>query len=109
MATKKDDRLAWGVTLLVFGLLFLIRQLHLLPDNISVLIFDIRNYPLIMGAIFLLLHSNKSVGLVLVIVGLLFRLSDIIRCTKHLSDFILPSVLVLVGIILIFGVKKGKK
>jgi len=106
MSNKKDNRLAWGVTLLVFGCLFLVRQLQILPAGIAPYIFDFKNYPLIIGAVFLLFHSNKNIGIVLVVVGLLFRLSDIIQLTRHISDFIWPVLLIIAGGILVFGIKK---
>ncbi len=106
MSNKKDNRLAWGVTLLIFGCLFLLRQLQVLPSEIAPYIFDIKNYPLIIGVIFLLFHSNKNIGIVLVVVGLLFRLSDIIQFTRHISDFIWPVLLIIAGAIMVFGIKK---
>lgn len=106
MPNKKDNRLAWGVTLLVFGCLFLIRQLQLLPAEISPYIFEFKNYPIIIGVIFLLFHSNKNIGIVLIVVGLLFRLSDIIQLTRHISDFIWPVLLIIAGGIMVFGVKR---
>ncbi|MDP4237903.1 MAG: hypothetical protein Q8904_00340 [Bacteroidota bacterium] len=106
MSNKKDNRLAWGITLLVFGCLFLLRQLQILPSEIVPYIFDFKNYPLIMGVIFLLFHSNKNIGIVLIVVGLLFRLSDIIQLTRNISDFIWPLLLILAGAIMVFGIKK---
>jgi len=106
MSAKKDNRLAWGVTLLVFGCLFLLKQVHILPAEFEPYIFDFKNYPLIMGVIFLLCHSNKNIGIVLIVVGLLFLLSDIIQLTRHISDFIWPVLLILAGAILVFGKKK---
>ncbi len=105
MSSKKDNRLAWGVTLLIFGCLFLLKQVHILPSEFESYIFDFKNYPLIMGIIFLLCHSNKNIGLVLIVVGLLFRLSDIIQLTRHISDFIWPVLLILAGAIMVFGKK----
>ena len=106
MSGKKDNRMAWGVTLLVFGCLFLIRQLQLVPSDIAPYLFDFKNYPIIIGVIFLLFHSNKNIGIVLIVVGLLFRLSDIIQLTRHISDFIWPVLLIIAGGILVFGIKK---
>ena len=106
MSSKKDNRLAWGVTLLVFGCLFLIRQLQILPSELTPYIFDIKNYHLIIGVIFLLFHSNKNIGIVLIVVGLLFRLSDIIQLTRHISDFIWPTLLIIAGAIMVLGNKK---
>lgn len=106
MAAKKDNRLAWGVTLLVFGCLFLIKQIHMFPPEIESVVFDFKNYPLLMGLIFLTCHSNKTIGIVLIVVALLFRLSDIIIWTRHISDFIWPVLLIVAGGILIFGKKR---
>jgi hypothetical protein len=108
MAIQKDSRLAWGVSLLIFGIIFLVKQLNIIPEELHAYIFDYKNYPLIIGIIFLLFHKNKSIGLVLIVVGLLFRLSDIIRLTQHISDFIWPVLLIIAGAILVFGMKKGK-
>lgn len=106
MASKKNDnRLAWGVTLLVFGCLFLIRQLHIMPAELANIVFDFKNYPLIIGIIFLLCHSNKNIGFVLIAVGLLFRLSDIIHWTRNVSDFIWPVLLITAGALLVFRKK----
>lgn len=108
MASKKDNRLAWGVTLLVFGILFLVRQLHILPPDISTFAFNIKNYPFIIGIIFIIFHANREIGIVLLVLGLIYRLSDIIRWTQNISDYIWPAVLIIAGILLIYGLKKGK-
>ena len=105
MAAKKDNYLAWGITLLVFGFLFLIRQLHILPPEAADLIFDFKNYPFIMGIIFLLASPNKNIGIVLIVVGLLFRLSDIIHLTRNVSDYIWPFLLIVAGLIIVFRKK----
>ena len=109
MNIQKDNRLAWGITLLLFGLLFMFRQLNILPPDISEMVFDFKNYPLIIGIVFLFTHKNKTIGLVLITVGLLFRLSDIIRLTQNISDFIWPSLLIIAGAIMVFGKSKGRK
>lgn len=99
--------MAWGVTLLIFGSMFLLRQLNIIPHDIAILFFDFKNYPIIAGIIFLLLHANKTIGWVLLAVGVLLRLHDIIRWTQDISDFIWPLLLIIAGGILIFGAKKG--
>lgn len=102
MSAKNDNRLAWGVSLLVFGCMFLVRQLQILPAEIANVVFDFKNYPLIIGVIFLLCHSNKNIGIVLIVVGLLFRLSDIIHWTRDISDYIWPVLLITAGAIMVF-------
>lgn len=102
MAAQKDNRLAWGITLLVFGFLFLIRQLNILPHEMADVVFEFKNYPLLMGIIFLFTHSNKTIGLVLIGVGILFRLPDIIHLTRHVSNYIWPLLLIIAGAVLVF-------
>lgn len=102
MSAKKDNLLAWGVTLLVFGCLFLVRQLQIIPTDIAGYVFEFKNYPLIIGIIFLLCHANKNIGIVLIAVGLLFRLSDIIQLTRHISDYIWPVLLIIAGALMVF-------
>jgi len=108
MSNKKDNRLAWGVTLLFFGCLFLLKQIHVFPSEIEPYIFDFKNYPLYMGIIFLFFHGNKNAGIVLIVVGLFFRLSEIIQFTRHISDFVWPILLITAGVVILYGVKKGK-
>lgn len=106
---QKDSRLAWGLSLLSFGVLFLIRQLNILPEPLSEIIFNFKNYPLLLGVIFLLAHKNKTPGIVLIAVALIFRLSDIIRLTQHISDFIWPVLLIIAGVVLLTSNFKAKK
>ena len=104
----KDNRLAWGISLLLFGVMFLLRQLGIFSPEIADVLFDIKNFPLIIGVIFLIWHKNKSIGMILIVVGLLLRLQEIIHWTQNLSEFVWPLLLIAAGIILLFGVKKGK-
>ncbi|HNX12264.1 MAG TPA: DUF5668 domain-containing protein [Paludibacteraceae bacterium] len=104
----KDNRLAWGISLLLFGVMFLLRQLGIFSPEIADVLFDFKNFPLIIGVIFLIWHKNKSIGMILIVVGLLLRLQEIIHWTQNLSEFVWPLLLIAAGIILLFGVKKGK-
>ena len=103
---KNQNQLAWGVSLLVFGCLFLLRQLNFIPAGVAAYIFDIRVYMLIMGVIFLIFHSTKSIGWILIGLGLVFGLSDIIRFTKKIAEYIWPLLLVIAGAVLIFTKKR---
>jgi len=105
---KKDNRLAWGVTLLLFGILFLIKQLVNIPGNVAAVLYDVRNYPIFIGIVFLIFHKNKSAGWILLLVGILLRVNDIIKLTSQWSNYIWPALLIIAGGILVFGVKKGK-
>lgn len=106
---KSENLLTWGISLLSFGLLFLIKQLEILPYEYSEIVFDFKNYPLLLGVIFLITHRNKNIGLVLVVVAIIFRLNDIIRITRQISDFVWPVLLIIAGIILLLNHQNKKK
>ena len=105
---KKDSRLAWGISLLFFGILFLLKQLGIVPDGIANVLYDVRNYPIFLGIIFLICYRTKSVGWILLLVGALLRMGDIVNLFGQWSNFIWPSLLIIAGAIMVFGVKKGK-
>jgi len=106
---KKDNHLSWAIILIFFGILFLIEHLNLFPDSVNHFLFDFRNYPFYAGIIFLLTNKNITIGIVLLIIGILFRLSDIIRLTQNISEFIWPSLLIVAGIVMLLGIKKRKR
>ncbi len=110
-AEKSENFLTWGISLLTFGILFLIKQLNFIPAETSELIFDFKNYPLILGVIFLITHRNKNIGWVLIVVAIIFRISDIIRITRQISDFVWPILFIIAGVLLIMNhqTKKRKK
>jgi hypothetical protein len=106
---KKDNRLSWGITLIFFGVLFLLNRLHVFPDSMAQYIFEFRNYPIYAGIIFLLTNKNRTIGIVLLVIGLFLRLSDIIQMTRNFSDYVWPVLLIVAGVILVIGIKKGKR
>lgn len=107
MDVKKDNSLAWGITLLIFGIIFLFKQLDFIHDEtLSRIIFDFKNYPLIIGCVFLLFHTNRNVGFAFIVLGIILRLSDIIHITRNFSDYIWPMLLIVAGGVLIARRKK---
>lgn len=108
MLIKQDNRLAWGVSLLVLGGLFLLKQLEFLPKDAVPYIFNASSYLLIVGGIFLLFHSSKTVAWVLLAVAVWLRLSDIIRLTQSYAEYVWPALFVVGGLVLILTRKRSK-
>ncbi|MHB9055142.1 MAG: LiaF transmembrane domain-containing protein [Paludibacteraceae bacterium] len=99
----KDRRFPWGISLLVFGFMYLLRQLGVFSPEVDDLIFDFRNILLVLGVIFLLTYRNKSIGIILTAVWALFYLKDIIIWSRNLSDFIWPILLIAAGVLLLLS------
>lgn len=106
---KNDSRFPWGISLLVFGILFLLRQLGVFSPEMDDLIFDLRNILLLIGIIFLITYRNKSIGAVLLAVWALFYLKDIIIWSRNLSEFIWPLLLIAAGGLLLYNSLQTKK
>ena len=106
---SKDSRFPWGISLLVFGIFFLIRQLGIFSPEVDDLIFDLRNVLLVVGVIFLITYRNKAIGIVLISIWALFYLKDLILWSRNLSDFIWPLLLIAAGALLVFSAKGNKK
>ncbi|MFV0391861.1 MAG: LiaF transmembrane domain-containing protein [Paludibacteraceae bacterium] len=102
-----DSRLAWGISLLLCGFLFLVKQLGVFPEAVEDFLFDWRNLPFAFGIVFLFAHNNKSIGLVLLGIGVLLYLKDIILWTRTLSNFIWPLLLIGAGVIVLSSTRKG--
>ena len=106
---SKDSRFPWGISLLVFGIFFLIRQLGIFSPEVDDLIFDLRNVLLVVGVIFLITYRNKAIGIVLISIWALFYLKDLILWSRNLSDFIWPLLLIAAGALLVVSAKSNKK
>lgn len=106
---SKDSRFPWGISLLVFGIFFLIRQLGIFSPEVDDLIFDLRNVLLVVGVIFLITYRYKAIGIVLISIWALFYLKDLILWSRNLSDFIWPLLLIAAGALLVVSAKGNKK
>lgn len=109
MEFKKSNRLSWGVTLIVFGILFLIKRIFPLPESVVDIVFDFRNYPIYAGIVFLIFSKYKNTGIVLISIGLLLRLSQIIYLFRNISDIIWPLLLIAIGVLLIVRFNNSNK
>lgn len=105
---KKDDKLSWGITLLFFGILFLLKIWGKAPAELAHYAFNIKNFPIIIGLIFLIFNDNRGIGIVLLVLGLFMRFDLISKTTNQISPYIFPVVLIIVGGLFIWGFKKGK-
>ncbi len=98
---NKRNKIAWGLVLLIIGVLFLLKELQIFPVYWNSWIFDYRNLFILIGAIFTLIGKNKKLGVILMFVGVGLYLNEIIVWTKDLSNMIWPILLILIGALLL--------
>lgn len=100
--------MAWGVTLLAFGILILLDKTGVtdaLP--FSNFIQSIGTYFLVAGIIFLIYRKEKTLGLVFTIIGLIIHFDAFFGWMKNYRNLLLPIALLVIGLILILSTRRG--
>lgn len=99
---NKDTYKATGITLMVFGALYLLdRLVHFAALGLP-WVMQKDNFLLYTAVIFLLVKHDKSVGLVLAGLWLVLNFGLITALLGALSAYLLPLLLLVIGIILYF-------
>lgn len=104
---KQADKMANGVTLLLFGFLFLLIQLRISDHWIWLTyIKNPATYFLIAGVVFLWLRSEKALGYILTGIGIIGYSDIALGWSRNYTQFAFPLLVMLSGIGLIFFSKK---
>ena len=110
MKIRKNSRIAWGVTLITFGVMLYLRlyRAFLWQAKFINILLDFRNYPIYAGIIFLIFNKNKNPGMALLVVGILLRLSYEIDWVKNKTALLIwGALMVIIGILLIVQVHRN--
>ncbi len=106
MLKEKDTKLATGLTLAFYGVLSLLSSFGVLQKFMSVSlraeVLDWRTAFLYAAAFFLIFKKDKTIGLILLVIGLLFRFRTIYGYLAEYQFLFWPVVFVTTGSVLIF-------
>ncbi|WP_165023386.1 LiaF transmembrane domain-containing protein [Dysgonomonas sp. ZJ279] len=107
--SKINDRLSYGVTILVFGIIFLLDKIGIL-DKIPYggKLMSVGAFFLIAGIIFLITQPKKILGWVFTAVGVILNADLFFGRMDNYSIYIVPLALIIVGIIMVFTSSKNK-
>jgi hypothetical protein len=101
--SDSGDKLAYGISFVFFGLLFLLdilgffRALH-----VEKYVMDWRNFFIYAGFIFLCAKKEKALGLVLLIIGIFLRFQGTINSyLPTYSAYFWPVLMIIIGAILL--------
>lgn len=102
--TKQSDKMAWGVTLLVFGVLILLDKLGI-TDMLPFAKFlqSAGTYFLSAGIIFLIYKREKSIGIVLSAIGIIIHSDLFFGWMSTYRSLLVPIALLVVGLILVIS------
>ena len=105
-SNHKDTYLATSITLIVVGILFLIDRLFNLSAHGLGWLVNRDNLLLFTAIIFLIFKRDKSIGIVLLAIWAILNIGLIISLLGQLSSYLLPLVLLVVGVILFIMYKR---
>jgi predicted membrane protein len=101
MSEIQSRRIGFGVALIIFGALFLVDNLGLIPFNLRHYMFQWEGILIIIGTVILVSDPRKNSGWVLIFVGVFFLLPEIINVRWFsLRDF-WPVLLIALGLVYI--------
>ncbi len=108
-SNKSGDKLAYGLSFVFFGLLFLLDILGVFRFmSIQGYVMDWRNYFIYAGIIFLCAKKEKTLGLVLLLVGIVLRFQGLVLhwIPGSYSVYFWPVLMIITGAILLIMVLK---
>jgi hypothetical protein len=106
MAKRDENKLATGFTILTIGVMHLIDKLHLFPANSALWkeATDWRSYIIIAALSFLIVKTDKTFGIILLILGILLRINLILVHLGNWQTYMTPAILIAIGLTLVIGV-----
>lgn len=107
-SNKTGDKLAYGLSFIFFGLLFLLNALGVFKAlHVTQYVMDWRNFFLYAGIIFVAAKKEKALGIVLILTGLVLRYGYFVQnWLPAYSAYVWPVILIISGAILLIMVLK---
>lgn len=109
MATtnKSNDRLSYGITILIFGILFLLDKIGLLRGiPYGEKIISVGAFFLIGGIVFLITQPKKILGWIFLGIGVLLNADIFFGWMNNYSNLIVPIGLIVAGIAMVLTSRK---
>lgn len=108
MATdSNNDKLSYGLVLLIFGVLFLLDKIGILaqiPINYNFL--SVSAFFLIAGIVFIITQPRRPLSWVFMIIGIFLNSNLFFGWLNAYSKYYIPLALIIVGLFMVFSSKK---
>jgi len=105
-STKSNDRLSYGITILIFGLLFLLEKIGVLAMiPYGHMLISVGVFFLIGGIVFLITQPKKILGWIFLVIGILLKADLFFSWIKDYSNLILPAGLIIAGVAMVMTAK----
>ncbi len=95
---SKSSSLAFGLFLIIVGILLLLNNLSIIPKILPEYFFSWKTLLVALGAIFIVTERDKTPGLVLVAIGFYFLIPDIWNINPMEAGIFWPFLFVAAGL-----------
>ncbi len=102
-AKSKNNRSGFGIVLIIIGALFLLRNLDLISFNILHYMLTWQGILIIIGAVMLASRPDKSIGLILITIGIFFMFPHIWHIPGFNMRLWWPVILIVLGLVFMAG------
>lgn len=110
MSSHIEKRKLLGILLLVAGIALFIRFTDIVPYELPGYLFTWKTFLIALGIIFFISEKNKTSGVVLILIGSVFLLSDVYGFSvREILKYLIPSILIIAGFFLIFKGNQFKR
>jgi predicted membrane protein len=107
---KSCNNKSWmGIGFIIAGLALILYKLNVIPYEVSYYIFRWQMILIGIGLLILLTNRNKTGGIIMIGIGSLLYFPDVFHFNYELRRLFWPSILVVVGIALLFKQKRIRR
>jgi len=105
---KSNRRFLFGIVLIVFGSLWILERLDVLPESVSHMIISWQSLLIIIGIVSLI-NGNETTGWLLILIGGFFMLPHLFEIPWELRRLTWPVLLVSLGVLMLVRYKLPQK
>ena len=97
-SNRTTGRAIIGIVLILIGAAFIAKTLDIFPYRVTRYIFTWEMILIVLGIIFISTRENKSTGVILLIIGLVFWVPDIVHIPYPFRRLFWPIALIVIGL-----------
>ncbi|NLX29496.1 MAG: hypothetical protein GXY59_11050 [Bacteroidales bacterium] len=103
-----NRRFVFGIVLIVFGMLWMLDKLHILPEAVGEMVISWQSLLIVIGVV-TLINGNQTTGWILIVLGAVFMVPHFFTVPWELRRLFWPALLVTVGVIMLLRFNKSEK
>ena len=103
-----NRRFVFGIVLIVFGMLWMLDKLHILPEAVGEMVISWQSLLIVIGVV-TLINGNQTSGWILIMLGVAFMVPHFMHVPWELRRLFWPALLVAAGVIMLLRYKQPEK